>query len=97
MPFGAEEKILGDPEALKKDLVQRSRKVFEQTRIETGNRLFHVPSPGTYRSFFAWDSGWNVIALAHLDPELAFRELAITVMFGITAFPVPTSTLASCA
>ncbi len=62
-------------QALRNRLVAEARRVFETNRVDTEIGLFHLPSAETYRSFFAWDSGWNVISLAHLDPELAYQEL----------------------
>jgi len=52
-----------------------AEKLFEKNRVDSSIGLFHVPSIETYRSFFAWDSGWNAIALAGIDPDLAVREL----------------------
>ncbi len=64
-----------DREALKARLEAVARGVFETNRVDSELGLFHLPSAETYRSFFAWDSGWNVIALSLLDPEAAFQEL----------------------
>lgn len=52
-----------------------AREVFATNRVEASIGLFHLPSAETYRSLFAWDSGWNVIAQAILDPESAYQEL----------------------
>jgi len=52
-----------------------ARSLFAKNRIESVIGVFHVPSIETYRSFFAWDSGWNVISLMRLDPALALAEL----------------------
>ena len=67
--------ILSPDQALKNRLTAQARKVFTTNRVDSEIGLFHLPSVETYRSFFAWDSGWNVITLAHLDPELAYQEL----------------------
>ncbi|MCP4763395.1 MAG: hypothetical protein GY870_16605 [archaeon] len=56
-------------------LKERSIEIFKNNRHEEGDLLFHQASPGIYSSFFAWDSGWNIIAMSNLDPELALREL----------------------
>lgn len=66
--------------ALRNRLAAEARRVFETNRVEAEMGLFHLPSAETYRSFFAWDSGWNVIALAHLDAEVAYQELE--TLFG---------------
>ena len=61
--------------SLRELLEAQARLVFETNRVDAEIGLFHLPSAETYRSFFAWDSGWNVIALSLLDPELAYQEL----------------------
>ena len=50
-------------------LKQRSIEIFNTNRYECGDNLFHQASPGTYRSLFAWDSGWNIIALSNINPK----------------------------
>ncbi len=64
-----------EQEALRARLRAEALRVFESNRVDSALGLFHLPSAETYRSFFAWDSGWNVIALSLLDPEAAFQEL----------------------
>ncbi len=72
---GAGDPALSDEEALKARLESEARRVFQTNRVVAEQGIFHLPSVETYRSFFAWDSGWNVIGLAHLDPETALLEL----------------------
>ena len=67
--------LLEDPERLKKGLMENARDVFSKNRVDSSIGLFHLPSSVTYRSFFAWDSGWHIVALAHVDPEAAYKEL----------------------
>ncbi len=76
LPGKEVEKLLHDPESLKRKLYKEAEAMFEKNRADTSMGLFHMPSAKTYRSFFAWDSGWHVIAMSRLDPELAFQELA---------------------
>ena len=70
-----------EKEALKQRLWDEALDVFEANRVESEFGLFHLPSSETYRAFFAWDSGWNVIALSLLDPESAYEELATIFSF----------------
>jgi len=62
-------------------LWDEARRIFEATRAELDGRIFHYPSAGTYHSFFAWDSGTNVIAGKRLFPEDAYSELAAIYSF----------------
>jgi len=64
-----------DPDALRARLASEALRVFRANRVEAEQGVFHLPSAATYRSFFAWDSGWNVMGLAPLDPESALAEL----------------------
>ena len=68
-------------ETLRGQLEEKSRAVLAKNLIETAGMLFHQPAPGLYQSLFAWDSGWHIIALSILDPELAFRELETLLSF----------------
>jgi hypothetical protein len=70
-----DETLLDRPGELAALLKSEAAKIFANNRVEAGIGLFHLPSAETYRSFFAWDSGWNVIGMTHLDPEIALREL----------------------
>ena len=56
-------------------LQRRTNEILSSNRYEDGNILFHQPSPGTYGSFFGWDSGWSAISASNTDPETALREL----------------------
>jgi len=69
-------KMLEDEESLKQSLAEKTRAVFKANRARSSIGLFHMPSAADYRSFFAWDSGWHVMIMAHLYPELAYQELA---------------------
>ena len=78
LPFCSDDSALPeDPvaRALREYLEAESLGVFATNRVDAGIGVFHLPSAATYRSFFAWDSGWNVIAMSHLDPETALQEL----------------------
>lgn len=57
------------------EIKDRAREVFQRNWYHDTQFTFHQPSVRNYSSFFAWDSGWNVIGLTHLDPERAFQEL----------------------
>lgn len=66
---------ISDPAALQEKLRAEARRVMAATRVDSEFGTFHMPSASTYPGFFAWDSGWNAIALSVLDPELAYQEL----------------------
>ncbi len=83
------ESILADKEAARRAIEDQCRAVFEKNYLEWNGRRFHVPSEAGYRSFFAWDSGWHVIGLMHLDPEAAMRELQAIYAFQAEDGRVP--------
>ncbi len=70
------EKLLADPAAAAAAIRAGAAKVMEGSRVESELGMFHAPSASTYRAFFAWDSGWNIISMMHLDAEQALEELA---------------------
>jgi len=75
-PFvGRATRLFDDKEALKKELRKSAALMFEKNEVNSEIGFFHVPSYVTYRAFYAWDSGWHVIAMSRLDPAKALSEL----------------------
>jgi len=56
-------------------LKQACREMFAAHEVEAFGERFHVPAAREYSCLFAWDSGYHALALRHLDPALARREL----------------------
>ncbi len=73
--WGGVDALSPSDRALFDRLAGRAREVFDGNRWDSDYGPFHLPSVETYRAFFAWDSGWNIIALSVFDPELAYQEL----------------------
>jgi len=88
-PLAAEEFALALTESEKTALWEGARRVFEQSRECVDGKVFHYPSAGNYHSFFAWDSGANVIAGKHLFPEDALKELETIYSFQSPSGKVP--------
>jgi hypothetical protein len=57
------------------DLAEACAAMFERHRVEAFDGVFHVPDVQRYPALFAWDSGYHALALRHLDPVSARREL----------------------
>ena len=57
-------------------LKQACREMFAVHAVEAFGERFHVPAAREYSCLFAWDSGYHALALRHLDPALARRELS---------------------
>lgn len=70
-------------------LIKQARDVFEKNFVNWQGLTFHQPAPGSYQSFFAWDSGWHAIALSVIEPELAVRELEAVFSFQLKTGLVP--------
>lgn len=70
-------------------LLAEARRVFANNLVESEMGVFHLPSFSTYKRFYAWDSGWNVISLASIDPEAAYRELEAVFNFQCDTGRVP--------
>jgi hypothetical protein len=56
-------------------LKQACRDMFAAHEVEAFGERFHVPAAREYSCLFSWDSGYHALALRHLDPALARREL----------------------
>ncbi|MBC7254299.1 MAG: hypothetical protein H5T72_10080 [Actinobacteria bacterium] len=57
------------------DLHRESRRVLELNEVEEGDVYYHMPSFHHYSSLFGWDSGFHAVAMLHIDPRKAAREL----------------------
>lgn len=64
-----------DPAGRAERLRAAARELSDRNWIESAAGGFHLPSAESYCSFFAWDSGWNVIGLSVVRPDRALREL----------------------
>jgi hypothetical protein len=71
------------------NLEKQARDVFDKNLVKWRGLTFHQPAPGSYQSFFAWDSGWHAIALSVIDPELAYKELQAVFAFQLENGLVP--------
>jgi hypothetical protein len=80
---------VNDPAALTAAIAARAREVLGSNRIERGEIFFHMPSATGYPKWYAWDSGWNIIALSRLEPEMAYRELATEFKMQLADGMVP--------
>jgi hypothetical protein len=60
---------------MKQRLVEEAKRIFSKNLVESEKGRFHLPSFGTYKRFYGWDSGWNVISQAAFDPESSLSEL----------------------
>ncbi len=81
--FLSEEETMtpGEADELGGRLLSGAGKMFDANFFEGEGYAFHMPSASQYRSFFAWDSGWHVIGLAHIDAEKALAELETIFSF----------------
>jgi len=68
-------------EAEKKQLLLETRRIFSGSRAEIKGKFFHYPSAGNYHSFFAWDSGTNVVINKYFSVEESFNELETIYSF----------------
>src|SRR5450756_2981307 len=48
---------------------------YSANEVDAGSDYYHMPQSSFYPSFFAWDSGFNAVAMMHVDPARAKREL----------------------
>lgn len=78
-----------DPDRLRQELADQAREVFAGNLVESEMGRFHLPSFSSYKRFYAWDSGWNVISLVSLDAEAAYQELAAIFNFQVDSGRVP--------
>jgi hypothetical protein len=78
-----------EPGELRERLLKEAKRVFANNLVESETGTFHLPSFSTYKRFYAWDSGWNVISLTCLDPEAAYQELAAIFNFQVDSGRVP--------
>jgi hypothetical protein len=74
------------------EIKAQATKVYDHNWYEDDRFAFHQPSANNYCSFFAWDSGWNIIAGTHLNPEKAFRELETVFKMQTKAKYIPHET-----
>ncbi|MFO8058333.1 MAG: trehalase family glycosidase [bacterium] len=65
-----------EEKAVKEDLRKSASLMFKKNEVRSSIGFFHLPSYQTYRAFYAWDSGWHVIAMSHLDADKAISELS---------------------
>jgi len=56
-------------------LYRESCRVLELNEVDTGDIYYHMPSFHHYPSLFGWDSGFHAVAMCHIDPRKAAREL----------------------
>ncbi len=56
-------------------LREESRRVFALNEVDEGDIYYHMPSFHHYSSLFAWDSGFHAVAMCHIEPSKAAREL----------------------
>jgi glycogen debranching enzyme len=56
-------------------LKDESLRVFASNEVDQGEIYYHMPSHDHYPSLFAWDSGFHAVAMSHMDPKKAGREL----------------------
>ena len=78
-----------EPMEARAGLIAEAERVFANNRVESEMGTFHLPSFSTYKRFYAWDSGWNVISLASIAPEAAYQELAAIFNFQVDSGRVP--------
>jgi len=81
-----------DFDSIFSQLKAQAIQIYEHNWYEDDRFAFHQPSANNYCSFFAWDSGWNIIAGTHLNPEKAFRELETVFKMQIEAKYIPHET-----
>ena len=48
---------------------------YSANEVDAGSDYYHMPQSHFYPSFFAWDSGFNAVAMLHVDPARSLREL----------------------
>jgi len=58
-----------------KALLKESIEVFHTNEVEQNDIYYHMPCCFHYPSLFAWDSGFHAVAMSHIDPVKAAREL----------------------
>ncbi len=63
------------------ELKKAAARMFARNEVHSSIGFFHVPSYKTYRAFYAWDSGWHVIAMSCLDTDTAWSELS--TIYGV--------------
>lgn len=56
-------------------VVEQTRSAYAANEVDIGTEYYHMPQSSFYPSFFAWDSGFNAVAMMHVDPARAKREL----------------------
>jgi mannosylglycerate hydrolase len=74
---------------LRERLVAEAGRVFANNRVESKMGKFHLPSFSTYKRFYAWDSGWNIISLTAFDQEAAYQELEAIFNFQVESGRIP--------
>jgi hypothetical protein len=62
------------------DLLREAIRVYHTNEVEKDEIYYHVPCCHHYPSLFAWDSGFHAVAMSHIDPIKAARELE--TLFG---------------
>lgn len=65
----------GITEGERQRLLEETRRVFMKNEVDTPTEYYHMPNARNYPSFFAWDSGFNSMAMLHVDAEKSKREL----------------------
>lgn len=63
-----------------RELLKETGRVYRRNEVDIEGAYFHMPSSEFYPSLFAWDSGFQAVAMMHLDVEKAKRELE--TLFG---------------
>ncbi len=81
--------VVSDPEMIKQRLVEEAKRIFLRNEVVSRMGRFHLPSFATYKRFYAWDSGWNVISQTIFDPEAALAELDAIFNFQVGSSRVP--------
>ena len=56
-------------------IASETERVYRVNEVDIGTAYYHMPNSYFYPSFFVWDSGFQAIAMLHLDPDKAKREL----------------------
>jgi len=86
---GIETTVVSNPDGIKTRLTEEAKRIFQKNRVDSRLGSFHLPSFRSYKRFYAWDSGWNIISQTAFDPESAVSELEAIFNFQVESGRVP--------
>ena len=70
--------------------------VLTRNEVDFKDTYYHMPSRDFYPSLFAWDSGYHAVAMLHIDPRKAQRELETLFAHVAPDGHLPHETLVPC-